>query len=64
MGWVRTVVIAPPQVLLEANGQVVFVGLHIDMYNGDWLVHEAGGSLFTPEANRRVSRTDCEMGLN
>jgi hypothetical protein len=42
---------------------VVFVGLHIDMYNADWLVHRATDDLASPELLEALSRLDCDLGL-
>jgi hypothetical protein len=48
----------------EKTYSIVFVGLHMDMYNGDWLVHETGESPFTAESEQALSQIGCEMGLN
>jgi hypothetical protein len=43
---------------------VVFAGLHMDMYNGDWLIHEGSKTPFTPEFEEVLSRIGCEVELN
>jgi hypothetical protein len=43
---------------------VVLVGLHMDMYSGDWLVHETADGPFTPTSEDTLSRIGCEIGLN
>ena len=43
---------------------LVFVGLHMDMYNGDWLVHEAGEVLFTPRSEEALAEIGCEIARN
>ncbi|MGD9148381.1 MAG: hypothetical protein PVI80_22650 [Anaerolineae bacterium] len=52
----------------DVNGQrgysIVFVGLHMDMYNGDWLVHETGENPFTAESEAALSQIGCQMELN
>lgn len=48
----------------ERAYSIVFVGLHMDMYNGDWLVHETGKDPFTAESEAALSHIGCEMGLN
>lgn len=48
----------------EKAYSIVFVGLHMDMYNGDWFVHETGEYPFTAESETVLSQIGCEMGLN
>jgi hypothetical protein len=48
----------------EKEYSFVFVGLHMDMYNGDWLVHETVNSPFTSDSEATLSQIGCEMALN
>jgi hypothetical protein len=52
----------------DTNGarsySIVFVGLHMDMYNGDWLVHKTTDEPFTSQSEEALSRIGCEIGLN
>jgi hypothetical protein len=42
---------------------VVFVGLHFDMYNADWVVHRVTDELYNPEFLETLSKLDCDLGL-
>jgi hypothetical protein len=43
---------------------VVFVGLHRDMYNADWIVHEGPGDVSAPGVLESLSRLGCDLGLD
>jgi hypothetical protein len=47
-----------------ASYAVVFVGLHMSMYEADWMVHEGDGDLSSPEFRRTLSMIGCDMGLD
>lgn len=60
-------------VLLEREGltveeappsMVVFAALHMDMYNADWIVHEAEGSPSSPEVRSILSTIGCDLELD
>lgn len=46
------------------TGSVVFVGLHMDMYTGDWLVHSGAEAPFTREFEESLRRIGCDEGLD
>jgi hypothetical protein len=59
-------------VLLERKGvtveetppsMVVFAALHMDMYNADWIVHEAAGSPSCPEVRSILFTIGCDLAL-
>jgi hypothetical protein len=59
-------------VLLESKGitveeappsSVVFLALHMDMYNAEWIVHEAAGRPSSPELGSILSTIDCDLAL-
>jgi hypothetical protein len=43
---------------------IVFVGLHMDMYSADWIVHEGPGDPSTPGVLDSLSQLGCELGLD
>jgi hypothetical protein len=43
---------------------VVFVGLHMDLYNADWVVHEGAGDPSSPQLRETLSAIGCDLGLN
>lgn len=55
--------------LLESKGEavgapdysVVLVALHMDMYNGDWLIHQAPADLFTMD--KGLSALGCKLEM-
>jgi hypothetical protein len=59
-------------VLLQQGGaepgqqsyRVVLVGLHMDMYNADWLIHVLPGSASDPGVWGRLSQIGCNLGLD
>jgi hypothetical protein len=58
--------------LLEAGDEgegdgtqtVVFIGLHMDMYNGDWIVHQGPEAPFSPEFLGVLSSIGCMPELD
>lgn len=42
---------------------IVFVALHQDLYNADWLVHESSTYANTGELNKRLSDIGCDLRL-
>lgn len=46
------------------TGSVVFVGLHMDMYSGDWLVHVGAEAPFTREFEELLRRIGCDEVLD
>ena len=46
----------------EKSHIVVFVGLHMDMYTADWLVHKAAESPFAPEFGKMLAHLGCDVG--
>ena len=40
---------------------VVFVSLHQDIHNADWVVHEVGPDLFAPESIQVASDLGCDL---
>ena len=42
----------------------VFVGLHMDMYNSDWVVHEIATDFSTPGFEETLSLIGCDLGLD
>lgn len=40
---------------------MIFVGLHMDMYNGYWMVHETATAPFTLESEQMLSRIGCDI---
>jgi hypothetical protein len=52
-----TVEEAPPSV-------VVFLALHMDMYNAEWIVHETGGKPSSPELRTILSTINCDLALD
>jgi hypothetical protein len=47
----------------EPLHSVVFVALHMDMYSGDWLVHEAPQEPTAPNLRASLAAIGCELGL-
>lgn len=43
---------------------VVFVGLHMSMYEADWMVHEGDGDVSSAEFRRALSMIGCDLGLD
>jgi hypothetical protein len=43
---------------------VVFVGLHMDMYNADWIVREGPSDVSKPGVLESLSRLGCDLGLD
>jgi hypothetical protein len=43
------------------TSKVVFVALHQDLYNADWLVHEPAGELHTRELTATLSSIGCDL---
>ena len=39
----------------------VFVGLHQDIHNAGWVVHEVGPDLFAPESIQVASDLGCNL---
>jgi hypothetical protein len=52
-----TVEEAPPSMVL-------FAALHMDMYNADWIVHEAADKPSSPEFSRVLSTIGCDLTLD
>ena len=42
---------------------VVFAGLHLDMYNADWVIHEGAWGVFTAQLMENLSMIGCDLGL-
>lgn len=42
---------------------ILFVGLHMDIYNGDWLVHEARDPT-SPELRRFITMIGCDLPVD
>jgi hypothetical protein len=47
----------------ERSYDAVFVGLHVTMYNADWVIHKATDGLASPEFHATLSKLDCDLGL-
>jgi hypothetical protein len=45
------------------NGRVVFLALHEDMYNADWIVHESAGAPGEATLTSRLAAVGCDLGL-
>jgi hypothetical protein len=45
----------------DQSSEVVYVAEHQDLYNADWLVHEAAGS--SKETNAALSKIGCDLKL-
>jgi hypothetical protein len=43
---------------------MVFVGLHMSMYEADWLVHESAADTFSPEFRQSLSQVGCDLVLD
>ncbi|HBY98404.1 MAG: hypothetical protein M5U01_26045 [Ardenticatenaceae bacterium] len=43
---------------------VVFVALHQDLYNADWVVHEGVGASVSQESRASLSRIGCELRVD
>ena len=43
---------------------VVFVGLHMNMYNADWVVHEGSRDLLDPKLKETLTTVGCDLALN
>ncbi len=46
-----------------ASRSIVFLALHQDMYNADWVLHEGAKDPPAPEAAAVLSEVGCELGL-
>ena len=42
---------------------VVFVGLHVDLYNGAWVIHESADPFPSPELNATLDEVGCKLEL-
>jgi hypothetical protein len=47
----------------EISYAVVFLAQHVDLHNGDWLIHEAGDDLSSPQFRETLSAVGCDLGL-
>jgi hypothetical protein len=47
----------------EPTYSVVFVGLHMDMYNADLVVHEGARDLSSQELREGLAAVGCDLGL-
>ena len=49
----------------DATGErfyaVIYVGLHMDMYNGDWMVHKGPGGLSIQGSRERLATIGCDF---
>jgi hypothetical protein len=45
----------------ERSHAVVLVGLHMDMYSGDWMVHEGPDSPSLPALTQGLSAIGCDF---
>jgi len=43
---------------------VVFVSLHQDIHNADWVVQEVGPDLFAPESIQVASDLGCDLQVD
>jgi hypothetical protein len=43
---------------------VVFVGLHVDLYYADWVVHKGPAAPASPQLKDSLSVLGCELGLD
>jgi hypothetical protein len=48
----------------EQSYSVILVGLHMDMYNADWLVHVLPGIASDPGVRERLSQIGCDLGVS
>jgi hypothetical protein len=55
---------ASGEVRVEQPNAVVFVGLHMDLYNADWLVHGEARDLDSGRLREHLDRLGCELGLD
>ena len=46
----------------DGAGRFVFVGLHQDLYGGDWLLHEVPGSALSTECRAILEAVGCDLG--
>jgi hypothetical protein len=44
------------------NGRVVYLALHEDMYNADWIVHESAGTPLDVVLTARLAAVGCDLG--
>ncbi len=49
-----------PPVAGAPASQLVFAGLHRDIYNADWVIHEVEGPPSSPAALQTISRVGCD----
>ena len=47
----------------SGNGRVVFLALHEDMYNADWIVHESAGAPGDAALAARLAVVGCDLGF-
>jgi len=47
----------------EGAYRVVFVALHQDLYNADWVLHEGTGGVFSEELMGILSKIGCDLEL-
>jgi hypothetical protein len=54
----------PEETLGRSPYAIVFLGLHIDMYNADWVAHDGIRDLSAPESTRVLSLIGCDLELD
>jgi hypothetical protein len=42
---------------------VVFLAQHVDLHNGDWVIHEVADDLASPRFKQTMSTIGCDLGL-
>jgi hypothetical protein len=47
----------------DSKSSVVFVAFHADLYNADWIVHEANGTPPDPGLSKATSAIGCDLKL-
>jgi hypothetical protein len=47
----------------ETSYAVVFLAQHVDLHNGDWVIHEIGDDLSSPQFRETLSALGCDLGL-
>ena len=48
----------------KTSSAIVFVGLHMDMYNADWMVHKGPRDLSTPGVIESLRLVGCDLNLD
>lgn len=48
----------------EPTYAVAFVSLHMDMYNGDWVIHQGPNDLSAPESMETLRLIGCDLELS